>query len=155
MGGMYQAGRSAAQSFADGFQSVHIPTPHLYTSSWNTHYLNAEKSSWYQTPNFAVQWYANGGFPDTGEMFVARESGPELVGRMGRKNAVANNGQIVEGIRIGVYQAVSAALSKLENGQGNGKEITVVLEGDAKGLFRVIRTEGQNYQKSTGKPVFE
>lgn len=155
MGGMYQAGRSAAQSFADGFQSVHIPTPHLYTSSWNTHYLNAEKSSWYQTPNFAVQWYANGGFPDTGEMFVARENGPELVGRMGRKNAVANNGQIVEGIRIGVYQAVSAALSKLENGQGNGKEITVVLEGDAKGLFRVIRTEGQNYQKSTGKPVFE
>ena len=155
MGGMYQAGRSAAQSFADGFQSVHIPTPHLYTSSWNTHYLNAEKSSWYQTPNFAVQWYANGGFPDTGEMFVARENGPELVGRMGRKNAVANNGQIVEGIRIGVYQAVSAALSKLENSQGNEKEITVVLEGDAKGLFRVIRTEGQNYQKSTGKPVFE
>lgn len=28
------------------------------------------------------------------------------------------------------------------------------LEGDAKKLFKVIRQEGNNYQKQTGNPVF-
>ena len=58
-------------------------------------------------PTISVDWYANGGFPDMGELFVARESGPELVGRMGTSNAVANNDQIVEGIAQGVESANS------------------------------------------------
>ena len=49
--------------------------------------------------------YASGGFPDTGQMFIARESGPELVGSIGRRTAVANNEQIVEGITAGVAEA--------------------------------------------------
>lgn len=53
---------------------------------------------------------ASGGFPDTGEVYVARESGPEMVGRIGSRNAVANNDQIVEGISEGVYNAVSSAM---------------------------------------------
>lgn len=40
-----------------------------------------------------------------------------------------------------------------ENGQNT--EVKIYLEGDSKKLFKVIRTEGQDYQKSTGKPVFE
>ena len=43
--------------------------------------------------------YASGGFPDTGELFIARESGAEMVGTIGNRTAVANNDQIVEGIR--------------------------------------------------------
>lgn len=58
-----------------------------------------------QVPNIDVQWYANGGFPDDGELFMARESGPEMVGRMGGSNAVANNDQIVDGISQGVAMA--------------------------------------------------
>ena len=43
--------------------------------------------------------YAQGGFPDSGEIFIARENKlPEMVGRIGNKTAVANNGQIEEGI---------------------------------------------------------
>lgn len=49
--------------------------------------------------------FAEGGFPEHGQMFIARESGPELVGSIGRKTAVANNSQIIEGIRSGVYEA--------------------------------------------------
>lgn len=49
--------------------------------------------------------YASGGFPDVGQMFIARESGPELVGTIGQKTAVANNQQIVEGISRGVEDA--------------------------------------------------
>ena len=49
--------------------------------------------------------YATGGFPDHGEMFIAREAGPELVGRIGSRTAVANNDQIVDGITYGVSTA--------------------------------------------------
>lgn len=59
--------------------------------------------------------FATGGFPEEGELFIARESGAELVGSMGGRAAVANNDQIVEGIRQGVYDAVIAA-----NNNGSG-----------------------------------
>lgn len=49
--------------------------------------------------------YAQGGFPPTGQMFVAREAGPEMVGTIGNRNAVVNNDQIVEGISAGVEWA--------------------------------------------------
>ena len=60
-------------------------------------------------PKLNVSWYADGGFPDTGEFFIAREAGPEMVGRIGNKTTVANNDQIVEGISAGVYEAVVSA----------------------------------------------
>lgn len=52
-----------------------------------------------------INVYAEGGFPDMGEMFIAREAGPELVGRIGNKTTVANNDQIVDGISSGVRDA--------------------------------------------------
>ena len=55
--------------------------------------------------HFAISAYANGGFVDQGQMFIAREAGPELVGRIGNKTSVANNDQIVSGIAAGVEDA--------------------------------------------------
>jgi hypothetical protein len=52
-----------------------------------------------------LSFYAQGGFPTTGQMFVAREAGPELVGTIGGRTAVANNDQIVAGIAAGVESA--------------------------------------------------
>lgn len=49
--------------------------------------------------------YATGGYPTTGQMFIAREAGPEYVGTMGGHTAVANNEQIVAGISSGVASA--------------------------------------------------
>ena len=51
--------------------------------------------------------FADGGFPDVGQLFLARESGPELVGNLGGSPAVANNDQIIEGIRAGVSDALA------------------------------------------------
>lgn len=62
-------------------------------------------------PKLNVSWYANGGFPAQGEMFIAREAGPELVGRIGGKSAVANNDQIVAGISAGVRNANDEVVS--------------------------------------------
>lgn len=50
--------------------------------------------------------FADGGFPDAGQLFIAREAGAEMVGSLGGHTAVANNDQIVEGIREGVEAAM-------------------------------------------------
>lgn len=55
--------------------------------------------------------YAQGGYPTTGELFVARESGPEMVGTIGGRTAVANNDQIVEGIATANEGVISAIYS--------------------------------------------
>lgn len=61
-----------------------------------------------------VNGYASGGFPRSGQVFVAREDGiPEMVGSWGGKSAVANNAQIVAGISSGVYNAIKSAASGL------------------------------------------
>lgn len=59
-----------------------------------------------------IQAYANGGVPSGGQLFMAREAGPELVGKIGRHTAVMNNNQIVDSVKAGVYEAVSAAMSQ-------------------------------------------
>ena len=55
--------------------------------------------------SITMEQYASGGFPDIGQLFLAREAGPEMVGTIGGNTAVANNDQIVEGIQNGVAQA--------------------------------------------------
>ena len=49
-----------------------------------------------------IPFFEDGGFPNEGQLFIAREAGAEMVGAMGRRTAVANNDQIVEGISAGV-----------------------------------------------------
>ena len=80
-----------------------------------------------------VQARASGGFVDEGQLFIAREAGAEMVGTIGGHTAVANNDQIVEGIRQGVFEAVMAA-----NSNGNN-DVSVKVYLDS----REIRT-GQN-----------
>lgn len=98
-----------------------------------------------------IPTFAQGGFPNAGQLFIAREAGPEMVGTMGGRTTVANNDQIVAGISSGVYNAVVSAMAHVG---GNGSNVTVVLEGDAKGLFKVVQKEGKNYEITTGLPVF-
>lgn len=74
-----------------------------------------------------VDHKASGGFIGDGQLFVAREAGPELVGTMGGHTAVANNDQIVEGITQGVYAGVISAMSS--SGGGNGQPVIIYLDG--------------------------
>lgn len=55
--------------------------------------------------------FAEGGFPETGQLFLAREAGAEMVGNIGNQTAVANNDQIVQGIEDGVRSAVAEVLA--------------------------------------------
>jgi hypothetical protein len=72
-----------------------------------------------------LQGFASGGFPQEGQLFFANEgSAPEMVGTMGGRTAVATNGDIVEGIRQGVYEAVVAG----NNNNGGDVQVRVYLD---------------------------
>ncbi len=48
---------------------------------------------------------ASGGLVEPGQLFIAGEAGPEMVGAFGRRSAVMNNDQIVSSVASGVYRA--------------------------------------------------
>ena len=64
-------------------------------------------------PRMSFPKLAAGGMLDVGQMFIAREAGPELVGTIGHRTAVANNNQIEGGIASGVREANSEQNSLL------------------------------------------
>lgn len=92
---------------------------------------------------------AGGGFPDVGEMFIAREAGPEMVGTIGGHTAVANNDQIVEAVSAGVYQAVLSAMSAGDSRSG-GQTRVVATTVDGKVLFETLVSEARSDTVRTG-----
>jgi hypothetical protein len=119
-----------------GFSQINIKMPHFTwtstpASGWMAKVLDALGLPT-SLPKLNVQWYASGGFPGVGEMFIAREAGPELVGSIGRKTAVANNDQIISGIESGVYRAIIAANS---TNTGGTQTIRIIneIDGDVVG----------------------
>ena len=98
-------------------------------------------------PKLNVSWYASGGMPDMGEIFVAREAGPEMVGRIGNKTTVANNDQIVTAIKQGVYEAVRSAMP-------NGSAVRLDIRAD-EGIIVKKASEGfAEYVMQTGELPF-
>lgn len=91
---------------------------------------------------------ANGGFVDEGQLFIAREAGAEMVGRIGGKTAVANNDQIVESVSQGVYEAVQRASG--ETNSSNSRPITVIVQMNGKELFRQMVDENNAAIRATG-----
>lgn len=66
-----------------------------------------EKLQKYDYSEGELTGYATGGYPERGQYFYARENGvPELVGSIGSQTAVANNTQIIQGIKQGVKEAI-------------------------------------------------
>lgn len=76
---------------------------------------------------FNLPRLATGGVVDTGQLFIARERGAELVGNYGNRTAVMNNDQIVDAVATGVYRAVTDAMQN--NSQNGTSEIKVYLDG--------------------------
>lgn len=103
-----------------------------------------------------INLFANGGFPNVGEMFIAREAGAEMVGRLGNKPAVANNQQIERGISDAVYNALVPVLTEVANSINNmGNSNTLFVEGVSDGdIVRIVERENRNFVKRTGRPLF-
>ena len=101
---LYDAGYDAAESLANGLSAVSMPTLSYYISDWDEHDLGDGNYS--STPIYSPNWYAMGGFPNVGELFIGNENGIEMMGRMGHRNVVANNQQITEGIKAAVVDGM-------------------------------------------------
>ena len=88
---------------------------------------------------------AGGGIVSNGQMFIANERGPELLGRYGKRTAVMNNDQIVgsvsDGVADGVYRAVLDAISQT-GGAGGDLHLTVQI-----GSERIIRQIVKDYNR--------
>ena len=96
-----------------------------------------------------IKKYAVGGLPNMGQMFVAREAGPELVGTLGGHTAVMNNDQIVSSVSVGVAQAVKEVIQPLvKMSVGNNRPIQISLDG--KVIFDSTRQSAQEYFNRTG-----
>ena len=87
---------------------------------------------------------ATGGFVNRGDLFIANEKTPEMIGSINGNTAVANNNQITEAIAQATYESMSRALSE------NNGSVTFVVEGDADKMFRVFQKKQKEYGKQTG-----
>lgn len=99
-----------------------------------------------QAQRFDIEMFANGGFPRSGEMFIAREAGAEMVGSIGGKTAVANNDQIERAIFNAVLTAMSQAMA---NGSSQPIELNQKIELDGDVIYnnqqRVSARRGINF----------
>ena len=93
---------------------------------------------------YMVPRYAGGGYP--GDLFIANDGGPEMVGRIGSRTAVVNNDQIVAAVSRGVYTAVKEAFS--DSGSSRGGDTVVQIDG--REVFRAVVNQNNSVIRSTG-----
>lgn len=91
----------------------------------------------------SMKFFANGGLASEGQMFIAREAGPELVGTVGGHSAVMNNDQIVQSVSAGVYQAVVSAM-------GGQSDRPIVLEINGKEFAKATYSDFQDESSRRG-----
>lgn len=83
-------------------------------SAWNAA-AKAWNSSSILSALGTLPYLAGGGMVNAGQIFIARESGPEIVGQYGNKTGVMNNQQIVDSVSRGVAQAIASIKFTLTN----------------------------------------
>lgn len=123
-----------------------------FSNTYPSMFASGSSSTWGRTGGtFGVPGFADGGMPTTGQLFIAREAGAELVGSIGNKTAVMNNDQIVESVSRGVADAnsetnallreeVSILKKLLEKDFGSGGSISV--NDIVNGIARKNRRDG-------------
>lgn len=136
--GLYRSGQNAAQSFVNGFKSIHIPTPQMYISRWKTHQIGNGKTM--QTPVFSVEYLARGG--------LINGLTPAILGENFKKEAVlplenprsmrmiaesimaeAPTGSMKDDIKQAVMEGiVNVAMNNSANNQGSQQPIYITVQ---------------------------
>lgn len=137
-------------NFKDWWDNLGLSFPHIKTPHFD---IDGEFSLVPpQVPKISVDWYANGGFPNKGQLFVANEVVPEMVGTMDGRTAVANQQEITTGIANAVYPAVyNAVVAAMSEANNN---VNITLQGDADKLFTMVQDKANNYTNMTGQAAF-
>lgn len=151
IGSLFDIGKDLITGFISGLKSITIPKLDVSLGTTTTSILGKDVS----VPKLNVEWRANGGYVNTGQVFVARENGiNEMVGRIGNRSAVANNDQITEGIATAVETAMLNVLVPALAGIGGGGTGDTVINIDGREVFRAVQNEADQYYNRTRKPPF-
>ena len=161
VGSLYKAGKEAAQSFANGFRSVHIATPHIYTKSYTRHKVGDTSFS---TPNFGVNWYKTGGLFSKASVIGVGEAGKEAVLPLeNRKTMSMIADSIMSNSNVGMdEETLTNAVAKgfamaMMNNQQNPVNVTCYAElrtEDNEVLARAV-TKGQRSIDSRMNPTLQ
>lgn len=107
---MFDAILQKYAEFAGKFQTATNNLLNSFKNAMNSSTVSSGgKYSFTSMGQVSVPRFATGGIPAYGQLFIAREAGPEIVGKFGSRTAVMNNDQIVRSVSDGVYRAVTAA----------------------------------------------
>lgn len=124
-----------------------LPRPKIPHIGWTWDWMEAVGIS-IPIPNFKLEWYASGGFPDEDGLFMANHN--ELVGQFSNgKTAVANNEQIIAGIKQGVMDAMMTVMSYQNDGRSS-KNTEFVFELNGMEFARAIYNDTKAVAKEHG-----
>lgn len=141
---MQSAGRATKERFEQGSKGFtrnlasRLDTSYRNVQQFVRRLYEASLRNW--SPNFtssgsgggsdiAIGMFASGGFPTMGQLFIAREAGNEMVGKIGNQSAVANNDQITQAISSAVYNAIVSAIPTNAD-SGSNQPITINIGGE-------------------------
>jgi len=122
-------GKNLANSVSKGFKSQKLPT------------LSITNNKGGSLGEYTIKAYASGGLPPVGQLFMANEKGPELVGQVGGQSFVANQNQVLD------------LLDKKIGSANKGTQVyNIYLDQDHK-LGTYTLEQLQQMAKSNGKPL--
>ena len=124
-----------------------LPRPRIPHIGWTWDWMEAAGIS-IPIPNFKLEWYAKGGFPDEDGLFMANHN--ELIGQFTNgKTAVANNEQIIAGIKQGVMEAMMTVMGS-QGGNGNNRNTEFVFELNGREFARAIYNDTKAVAREHG-----
>lgn len=158
-------GSSITSNIRTGIGDIWSKTSYKFTSFWTSlkNYLGSKtlklSVEWDTTSTLGkaltkvglqgmpkLSFYANGGFPNIGELFVANERGAEMVGSLNNRPAVANNQQIENALENAIYRGMMAA----GNNSSNSINLNVTVPLDEAILGRAMVDYHNGYVRTTG-----
>lgn len=107
-GSMFNAAKKNLQSFTDTWTNSTNKLMSNMKTSMNGITVKDGKISYTKMPKLDINKYADGGFPTKGDYFIANEAGPEFVGKIGNRTAVANNDQITAALTNALMDSLSS-----------------------------------------------
>ena len=110
--------------------------------SFNKKVVSVEASSGGGSSSGGGRHYASGGLPPVGQIFVANEKGPELIGQIGGQSFVANQNQVVDLLD-----------RKLGEAKSNPINLTLPISVGSKEVAKVVIQDLQELAKTNGKPI--
>lgn len=129
---MHSLGQSAISQYIRGFQSMHIPTPHMYVSSYRR-YITGNSS--FSIPNFSIDWYAVGGLFREATIAGIGEKGAEAVLPLTDRRAmgmiadsILNNASVGMDEEVLTNAVARGVAMAMVNNSGNQTPITVYAE---------------------------